>query len=100
VVAEKRSDREPARKTVVFNALRQALSITQVEGEYELNDDGNEPDIKTIEEKVKAFRKWGDYDFVTITNTSTSSVPEPSTAVLLGMGFIGMCSYGWRYRRQ
>jgi hypothetical protein len=55
----KRSARELARKAVVFDALRQALSIAQPESGHGLNDDGDEPDIKTIEEKVKAFRKWG-----------------------------------------
>jgi hypothetical protein len=39
--------------------LRQALSIAQPQGGQGLNDDGDEPDLKTIEEKAKAFRKWG-----------------------------------------
>ena len=55
----KRAARELARKAAVFDALRQALSIAQPEGGHGLNDDGDEPDIETIEEKVKAFRKWG-----------------------------------------
>jgi len=55
----KRAARELARKAEVFDALRQALSIAQPEGGHGLNDDGDEPDIETIEEKVKAFRKWG-----------------------------------------
>jgi len=55
----KRAARELARKAEVFDALRQALSIAQPEGGHGLNDDGDEPDLETIEEKVKAFRKWG-----------------------------------------
>jgi hypothetical protein len=55
----KRAARELARKAAVFDALRQALSIAQPEGGHGLNDDGDEPDMETIEEKVKAFRKWG-----------------------------------------
>jgi hypothetical protein len=55
----KRAARELARKAEVFDALRQALSIAQPEGGHGLNDDGDEPDIETIEEKMKAFRKWG-----------------------------------------
>jgi len=55
----KRAARELARKTEVFDALRQALSIAQPEGGHGLNDNGDELDLKTIEEKVKAFKKWG-----------------------------------------
>jgi hypothetical protein len=55
----KRAARELARKAEVFDTLRQALSIAQPEGGHGLNDDGNESDIETIEERVKAFRKWG-----------------------------------------
>lgn len=50
--------RELAKKAAVFDALRQALSIARPEGGHGLNDDGDEPDLETIEEKVKAFRKW------------------------------------------
>jgi len=55
----RRAARELTRKAEVFDALRQALSIAQPEGGKGLNDDGEEPDLRTIEEKVKAFRKWG-----------------------------------------
>lgn len=48
----KRAAQELARKAEVFDALRQALSIAQPEGGHGLNDDGDEPDIETIEEKV------------------------------------------------
>jgi hypothetical protein len=53
----KRVDRELVKKAAVFDALRQALNIASPEGEQGLNDDGDEPDMETIEAKVKAFRK-------------------------------------------
>ena len=40
----------------VFDDLRQALRIALPEGNNGLNDDGDGTDIKTIEERVKAFR--------------------------------------------
>ena len=55
----KRVARELAKKAAVFDALCQALSIARPEGGRGLNDDGDEPDLETIKEKVKAFRKWG-----------------------------------------
>lgn len=45
-------------KAEVFDALRQALCIALPEGGDGLNDEGSEPGIKTIEKKVKEFRKW------------------------------------------
>ncbi len=42
----------------VFDALRQALSIAKKEGRNGLNDNGGEPDLDTIEMRVKAFKKW------------------------------------------
>jgi ribosomal protein S20 len=41
----------------VFDDLRQALRIALPEGRRGLNDDGDGTDMKTIEERVKAFRK-------------------------------------------
>jgi len=45
-------------KIVVFDKLRDALSIALPENKKGLNDDGGENDIKTIEEKVKEFKHW------------------------------------------
>jgi len=45
-------------KAKVFDKLREALRIALPEGKKGLNDDGDETDIKTIEEKVAAFRQW------------------------------------------
>ena len=45
------------KKTKVFDKLRQALRIALPEGKKGLNDDGEETDIRTIEEKVKDFRE-------------------------------------------
>mgnify|MGYP001593944987 FL=1 len=53
----KRAAKELSKKAEVFDALRQALSIARPEGGQGLNDEGDEPDLKTIEQKVKAFRK-------------------------------------------
>jgi hypothetical protein len=44
-------------KAMVFDKLRRALRIALPEGKKGLNDDGEERDIKTIEEKVKGFRE-------------------------------------------
>lgn len=41
----------------VFDKLRKALRIALPEGKNALNDDGEDTDIKTIEEKVKEFRQ-------------------------------------------
>lgn len=45
-------------KAKVFDKLRDALRIAQPGGTDGLNDDGDDTDIKTIEEAVKAFREW------------------------------------------
>jgi hypothetical protein len=44
-------------KTKVFDKLRKALRIALPEGKKGLNDDGEETDIRTIEEKVNDFRE-------------------------------------------
>jgi hypothetical protein len=44
-------------RTKVFEDLRKALRIALPEGKKGLNDDGDDTDIKTIEEKVKEFRE-------------------------------------------
>ena len=47
-----------AKKAQVFDKLRQALRIAMPEGKSGLNDNGDETDIKTIEEQVSKFKKW------------------------------------------
>ncbi len=44
-------------KADIFNALRKALRIALPEGKNGLNDDGVDTDMKTIKEKVAAFRE-------------------------------------------
>lgn len=44
-------------KAEVFDRLRKALCIALPKGKKGLNDDGDELDVKTIEEKVKEFRE-------------------------------------------
>lgn len=46
------------RKAEVFDKLRGAMRIALPEGKGGLNDNGDEVDIKSIEESVTAFRKW------------------------------------------
>jgi hypothetical protein len=41
----------------VFDTLRKALRIALPEGKNGLNDDGDDTDMKTIEERVKGFRE-------------------------------------------
>jgi len=53
----KNDAQEMEKKVTVFDALRQALSIARPEGKHGLNDDGDEPGLESIEQKVKAFRK-------------------------------------------
>jgi len=53
----KKAAKELSKKARVFDALRQALRIARPEGGQGLNDEGDEPDLETIEQKVKAFRK-------------------------------------------
>jgi hypothetical protein len=45
-------------KSHVFDRLRDALRIAMPEGKKGLNDDGDESNIKTIEEKVSGFKDW------------------------------------------
>ncbi len=46
------------KKAQVFDKLRQALRIAMPEGRSGLNDNGDETDIKTIEDQVSEFKKW------------------------------------------
>jgi len=46
------------RKAEVFDKLREAMRIAPPEGKNGLNDDGNEIDMKSIEENVTKFREW------------------------------------------
>jgi len=48
---------EMEERVEVFEKLRKALRIALPEGKNGLNDDGDDTDIKTIEEKVKEFRE-------------------------------------------
>ena len=45
-------------KADVFDRLRDAMRITTSEDGKGLNDDGEDVDIKTIEQGVKEFRRW------------------------------------------
>ncbi len=45
-------------KTVVFDKLREALRIALPDGKEGLNDNGDNTDIKTIENNVGEFRDW------------------------------------------
>ena len=45
-------------KAVVFDKLRCAMRIALPEGKNGINDDGDSTDIRSIEEKVTAFRNW------------------------------------------
>jgi len=53
----KKAARQMEEKVKVFNKLRKALSIAVPKCKKGLNDDGEEADIKTIEEKVITFRQ-------------------------------------------
>jgi hypothetical protein len=46
------------RKAQVFDKLRMAMRIAVPESKCGINDNGDEMDIKNIEEKVTLFRKW------------------------------------------
>lgn len=46
------------RKAVVFDKLRTAMRIALPESKNGLNDNGEDVNIKNIEEKVTEFRKW------------------------------------------
>ncbi len=45
-------------KAIVFDKLRCAIRIALPDGKKGINDNGDSMDMKTIEEKVTAFRKW------------------------------------------
>ncbi len=46
------------RKAKVFDKLRKAMRIALTETKNGINDNGYDADMKSIEEKVTAFRKW------------------------------------------
>jgi hypothetical protein len=46
------------RKAEVFDKLRTAMRIALPEGKNGINDNGDDANMKNIEEKVTAFRKW------------------------------------------
>jgi len=46
------------RKAEVFDKLRTAMRIALPESKNGINDNGDDADIKSIEEKVAAFRRW------------------------------------------
>lgn len=46
------------RKAEVFDKLRTSMRIALPEGKNGINDNGDDADMKSIEEKVTAFRKW------------------------------------------
>ncbi len=46
------------RKAEVFDKLRTAMRIALPENKKGLNDNGEDADMKSIEDKVTAFRKW------------------------------------------
>jgi len=45
-------------KIEIFDRFRLALNLALPDGKKGLNDDGEEENIKTIEERVKQFRQW------------------------------------------
>ncbi len=45
-------------KSKVFDKLRKAMRIALFESRDGLNDNGNDTDMKSVEEKVTDFRKW------------------------------------------
>jgi len=53
----KKADRQMQQKVKTFKKLRKALRIAVPKGKHGLNDDGQDADIKSIEEKVKSLRK-------------------------------------------
>lgn len=52
----KKAASQMQKKVEMFKKLRQALSITDSNSKKGLNDDGQDADIRSIEEKVKRFR--------------------------------------------
>jgi len=55
----KKAASQMQKKVETFKKLREALSITDSNSKKGLNDDGQNTDIKSIEEKVKQFRNEG-----------------------------------------
>jgi len=53
----KKAAMQMQKKVQTFKKLREALSITVSQSKQGLNDDGQQTDIKSIEEKVKQFRR-------------------------------------------
>jgi len=53
----KRAASQMKKKVQIFNKLRSALAIAEPKGNKGLNDDGNQIDIKRIEQEVKKFRE-------------------------------------------
>jgi len=53
----KKASGQMEKKIAIFKKLREALCIAVPKSNQGLNDDGQEVDIKTIEEKVKCFRE-------------------------------------------
>lgn len=49
-------------KNLVFDRLRDAMRIADPEQNRGLNDDGENEDIKKIEERLKKFREWLTHD--------------------------------------
>jgi len=52
----KKAASQMQKKVETFEKLREALSITDSNSKKGLNDDGQDADIRSIEEKVKRFR--------------------------------------------
>lgn len=46
------------KRVLVFERLRKAMRIAPPSGRYGLNDEGDKIDIRTIEYRVKKFRRW------------------------------------------
>ena len=49
---------EIEKRVLIFERLRKAMRIAPLSGRYGLNDEGDKIDIKTIEYRVKKFRRW------------------------------------------
>jgi len=75
--------------------------------DWHLNSDtGVAPTVEEMEavlgsiDAMYIFADWiYGYDTVGIDNVVMSSVPEPSTVVLIGIGAISLLGYAWRRRR-